>query len=313
MMHYGSSPQVTECKDCDCSDIKGADVKINNRTLDYQQTVRTFVCGSIYTLIESDHQTAMSYTAIWSGKCTMFITESISEWIANDLEDRLRSFLINESMPLIDLNKRDTYGQTALTTAASSNKTSIVKMLLTEYSHRVDVNGTNGSGWTALNCAAATNKAEASPKSDEIRDEIVCMLLNHNGVDVDLPNNHGYSPFMSAANSGRHHVVRMLLNHGGVDVNRTSTITTWRGGGNALNCAAWEGDAKMVQLILDNGVDANYVNHGCIQIILNDPTSGGGVRNYTPLAGAVSKGHEDVVTLLLKHSEINVHCINGDG
>ena len=251
MMHYGSSPQVTECKDCDCSDIKGADVKINNRTLDYQQTVRTFVCGSIYTLIESDHQTAMSYTAIWSGKCTMFITESISEWIANGMEDRLRSFLINESMPLIDLNKRDTYGQTALTTAASSNKTSIVKMLLTEYSHRVDVNGTNGSGWTALNCAAATNKAEASPKSDEIRDEIVCMLLNHNGVDVDLPNNHGYSPFMSAANSGRHHVVRMLLNHGGVDVNRTSTITTWRGGGNALNCAAWEGDAKMVQLILN--------------------------------------------------------------
>ncbi|KAI2494855.1 hypothetical protein MHU86_19659 [Fragilaria crotonensis] len=66
----------------------------------------------------------------------------------------------------------------------------------------------DGHDWTALMWA-----------SDKGHMEVVCVLLNHAEVDVNIKGAFGLTALAHASGNGNLEVVRALLNHNGVDVN----------------------------------------------------------------------------------------------
>ena len=112
--------------------------------------------------------------------------------------------------PVIDVNKANYSGWTAVMIAAASGKTEIVKALLTVPG--IDVNKTADDGYTAIIAAAEKGHSE-----------VVRALLSAPGIDVNkVEEQRGYTSIMHAASEGHTEVARALLAAPGIDLNRRS-------------------------------------------------------------------------------------------
>ena len=107
---------------------------------------------------------------------------------------------------VIDVNSKDSNGQTALTWAAEWGKEKPVELLLNHPGINVNLQGK----WccTALMWAALEGK-----------EKVVELLLNHPGIDVNLKDDEGQTALMLAMGlMAKEKVVELLLNHPGIDV-----------------------------------------------------------------------------------------------
>ena len=122
--------------------------------------------------------------------------------------------------------------------------------------------------------------------AQEGHEEAVMLLLVHENINVNKPNNFGETPLFMAAAHGHAQVVRILLEDGRVE---DKALTT--DGSTPLYIAAQEGKLDVVQVLLAHDADVNQTE--------NDET--------TPLYIAAQNGHAEVVRLLLADDNIDVN------
>ncbi|KAF0718207.1 hypothetical protein As57867_001832, partial [Aphanomyces stellatus] len=126
--------------------------------------------------------------------------------------------------------------------------------------------------------------------SEDGHAEVVRMLLDHGGVDINIGGENGKSALISASMNGHAEVVRMLLDHGGVDINVVD-----RNGISALISASMNGHAEVVRVLLDHGgVDINVVER----------------YGQTALIRASENGHAEVVRVLLDHGGVDINVVD---
>ena len=105
--------------------------------------------------------------------------------------------LLLDSTDQINLNARNTRGQTAFIMSCAYGQISIVQFLL---SHpKVEVNTHDNKGWTALVWACAKNHKD-----------VVKLLLDHSDrkIDLNVRNDSGWTAFIWACQEGRKYVVK---------------------------------------------------------------------------------------------------------
>jgi ankyrin repeat protein len=169
----------------------------------------------------------------------------------------------------VDINAKDAWGNCLLTLAAVAGHLSLVKLIL-DPPYNANMNVETKDCWTALSLAAR-----------EGHSEVVKMLLEKDGVDMNKANSRGYTPLSLAARSGHTEIVKLLLEKDGVDVNKADSF-----GGTALSFAARGGHSEIVKLLLEkDGVDVNKANS----------------QGSTPLSFAARWGHTEVVKMLIQH------------
>jgi ankyrin repeat protein len=106
---------------------------------------------------------------------------------------------------VIDVNSKNSVGQTALMRAADNGKEKAVELLLNHPG--IDVNLQDRYGWTALIWAAYNGREKA-----------VELLLNHPKIDVNVQDKSGCTALMWGARWGKEKCVKLLLNYPGIDV-----------------------------------------------------------------------------------------------
>ena len=149
--------------------------------------------------------------------------------------------------------------------------------------------------------------------------ELVTVLINGGGYNVNQQDSGGRTPLAWAARNGHGGVVKLLLERGNVDPNCPD-----KNDRTPLGCTALEGHEGVVKLLLEReNVDPNRPDRlgngplgwaaicgreGVVKILLErqdvDPNR---PNNYdlTPLACAAVGGHEEVVKLLLGKENID--------
>ena len=178
----------------------------------------------------------------------------------------------------INLNEKDSYGDTALIIAAYRGHVDILKVLL---GHRdIDINIKHRChGDTALILAAYHGHKD-----------IVKALLGHRGINVNIKNEDGDTALIIAVNRGHKDIVKALLARKVVHVNFIN-----RDGYTALMLAAECGHEETVKDLLGHrDIDVNIENSDW----------------ETALMIATKCGHEDIVEALLRKEGIDVNIQN---
>jgi len=121
----------------------------------------------------------------------------------------------------------------------------------------------------------------------------VALLLARGDIDPDKPDNYGQTPLWGASFNGREGVVGLLLARGDVDPNKPNNS-----GETPLWCASNNGREGVVRLLLSRG-DVNP----------DEPD----VLDQTPLWRAAFHEHEGVMKLLLAQGDVNPDKPDYDG
>lgn len=175
---------------------------------------------------------------------------------------------VQQSLPINE-------GWTALHYAIESNNYNTVEVLV---SNGANLNLQTGHGYTPLAWAA------------EIGDIKLSLLLIRSGADVNICTSEGSSPLMLASKNGFYEITKTLLSYGAqIDASDSGNmiaklITSDDVGMNPLTLAASNNHHLVVQLLIDNRANLNFVS-----------------RRGTAVMLATENGHEKVVQLLVRH------------
>jgi len=123
--------------------------------------------------------------------------------------------------------------------------------------------------------------------------EIVAVLLQMEGCDINQTDSPGNTPLMWAARNGHEGVVKTLLGRDGVNPNKPDNR-----GGTPLRRAADRGHEGVVKMLLGRA-DVNPDKQDKV--------------GQTPLYGAAFDGHEGVVKMLLGRDDVNPDKPDNDG
>ena len=215
--------------------------------------------------------------------------------------------------PKIDINLAGQNGITPLFCAAQNGQVKVVELLLAEPG--INVNLATTSGVTPLFAATLHGCAE-----------IVTLLLAAPGINVNpvVPENNA-TPLQCAVYMGYKDIAGLLLAAPGIDIDRCA-----EGGSSLLFIAVQSGFLGIAEQLVRHGVAVNpaacegatplyaAINSGDVQAVrilltardtrINQPTGEG----IVPLGFAVSRGHKDIVELLLRHgADPNARGITG--
>ncbi|OAA74311.1 Ankyrin repeat-containing domain protein [Akanthomyces lecanii RCEF 1005] len=214
----------------------------------------------------------------------------------------------------VNVNAKDSSGQTPLSRAAENGHEAVVKLLLA--TDKVGVDAKDDDGLTPLMYAAgngheavaklllvtnkvdvdARDRSERTPLSYAAKNghvAIVKLLLATNKVDVDAKDSYGQTPLLRAAENGHVTVIKLLLATDKVNVDIKNI-----GGCTPLLFAAWDGHEAVVKLL----ITTNKVN---VDIKGDD--------GRTPLSHAAENGHEAVVKLLLATDKVDTDAKDNCG
>ena len=173
----------------------------------------------------------------------------------------------------VDVNTKDTDGNTALILAAGHGQRACIQKLI-EKGAKIDER--NGIGETALIVASRSGYKD------------MVELLIKNGADVNLKTNDGNTAFTFASYNGHNEVVDILKKSGAVHIKyQDPKILT----------AALTGDVNTLKALLEKGVSPNTIDL---------------VAGETPLMYAIGQKHIECVKLLLEFgADVNRKANNG--
>ena len=206
-------------------------------------------------------------------------------------------------LPEVDVNHRDGDNNTALHWAVEQNHTDIAQLLIDA---GADIEMKNCDGCSPLHCACDSGALD------------VVKMLVEAGAGVRDTDNGGSTCLTLAASCGCTETVRYLVGLPEVDVNhRDSDNNT------VLHCASGEGDADVVQLLIDAGADIEMKNSGSsplhcacqsgvLKIVKMLVEAGAGVcatnnDGDTCLTIAAYFGHTETVRYLVGLPEVDVN------
>ncbi len=263
--------------------------------------------------------------------------------------DQHTFFRLLVSCPGINLNARNQQGNTALMIAARKGHIIIVQQLLAQ--QNIDVN-VHQDGRTALHGAVANGHRDivqcllmkdgidinmrykagdltpllfACQRDDN---EIICLLLDHPTININVPDLKGTTALMIAAARGNREIVQRLL------VKPEIQINIQNGHGiTALMCAVYYGHKEVAQLLLgQQGININAVsntgdtalviaiqksNKEITKLLLDNPGTDFQLANQsngmTPLMIAAKEGHAEIIGLLLVKHNISINVQDKDG
>ena len=222
--------------------------------------------------------------------------------------------LLSRYHPEQILQKQD--GQTTLLMyAAQGGNANVMKMLLDREPHAFHIK--DGSGQNALFYAVRWKRKEA-----------VAMLLAQEGVEAFLADNDGHTPLSYGIESGNDGVVRLLIDHPSVRATltdkqsqthlfqaaRKGTVSAvdllLRRQGVLVNSRTVEGYTPLAIAARHNSIGVAWLLllRDDVEVDLPDLES-----QKTPLIVAASRGHENMVKLLLDTGKVNTNHrdING--
>lgn len=128
-------------------------------------------------------------------------------------------------------------------------------------------------------------------KSAQKGDTDIMVHLLHSGVDINLHDETGQTPLITAALAGQVNIARLLID------NKADIMARTMKGMTALHAAAYSGDVEIATMLIAKGAD------------VNDQANIAGV---TPLHAAAEEDHSAVVKQLVKSgADISRLEING--
>ena len=200
-------------------------------------------------------------------------SETALNYAARQNCGKAMELLINKGA---DVNARDQHGDTPLMVAAFYGNIPIMEMLL---DNRSDVNARNEENRkTALHYAAGKYSLKAT------------ALLIDKGADVNVQNQHGKTPLMTAIFSETLQIVELLMDNG-ADIGPYDNLNSET----ALNYAAKQSSGKTLRLLIEKGVDVNLK------------------VKYTALMTAAWYGHvNNVLTLIEAGADLNIEIHGHD-
>lgn len=169
-----------------------------------------------------------------------------------------------------DVNCRDVRGRTPILRATEGGHINVFKILL---GNGAQIHSVDNEGQSALHYAASNGHAE-----------ILRLLLAQANVDVNLNDDHSWTPLAHAAVNGHIVVVQSLLDRPGVRIDTKDKCQR-----TPLLHAARQGHTAVVDLLLGAKSDSNIHDQNAI----------------TPLSFAASNGHEEVFKTILKSGKID--------
>ncbi|XP_019859935.1 PREDICTED: ankyrin repeat domain-containing protein 50-like, partial [Amphimedon queenslandica] len=245
----------------------------------------------------------------------------------------------------VDVNATDERNNTPLGIACIKGHTEIVKLLLKQ--DKNNIKNTNTKTPTGIPLCMA--RAKGQPKRVDInhknaenrtplgsachegRTEIVKLLLEQDGVNVNATDKDSCTALQIAFMKQHTEIFELLLKHKGVDVNVTDKDNR-----TPLGIACHEGRTEIVKLLLEqdrvcvNATDKD--SHTALQIAFEKQPQkqhteivelllkhkGVDVNvtdkdNLTILHSACERGHTETVELLMKREDIDVTKCNKDG
>ncbi|RXW16981.1 hypothetical protein EST38_g8870 [Candolleomyces aberdarensis] len=147
------------------------------------------------------------------------------------------------------------------------------------------------------------------------RDAVVRGLLSQPDININVEDEHGWTPLSHAAWNNHRSICHMLLTH--------PEIQLCAGKASPLVRAAFRGHHEIAQMLLQpiHGVDANATEEGwtvlaaatnsgstaLVQILLARDDVDVNLGRHPPLIVAVCKGHTAIVQILLAHGLTNVN------
>ncbi|EXJ54137.1 hypothetical protein A1O7_09474 [Cladophialophora yegresii CBS 114405] len=198
-------------------------------------------------------------------------------WASKAEQDELVQLILERCS--VDVNARDSEGQTALSLAAFSGSLTTMKMLLDA---GADANCQDKQGAAPLSYAASTG-----------HEEKVELLLKTTHINVNVQDNGGDTPLLRAVRGMAVAKVALLLEHQDVDVNIRD-----KDGDTALLGAVALRDESVASLLLKrDGVDANAQDKDGV----------------TPLLRAVKGKRHPMVKLLLERRFVDVNARDPSG
>ncbi|KAM5349338.1 hypothetical protein ACJ41O_005843 [Fusarium nematophilum] len=231
----------------------------------------------------------------------------------------------------INIDRKDSRGQTPLWWAAVEGHEAIVRLLLDRGAH---AETTDGRGRTPLWMAAPRGHVavvrlllDGGAHTEEVADEgegrtplwmaaanghvAVVRLLLDRGAHTEAADEWGQTPLSRAAQRGREGVLRLLLDRG------AHTEAADGRGVTPLGMAAANGHEAVVRMLLDRGAHTEAADEGegrtplwtaaangheaVVRMLLDRGayTEAADIGSRTPLLWAAARGHEAVVRLLL--------------
>ena len=212
-----------------------------------------------------------------------------------------------------NLRSRTSDGKTALHYASLESAQGLDMMrLLLESEDKDIMNVGDDNGQTPLHYAAERDFTDG------------IKLMVEYGVDTDITDRYGFSPYLWAVIAGQRSATLLLLTLG-VDVNSTSAD-----GKSALGWAASLGYSSIAELLVEKGADVMHMTRNTQMVPLEEAAACGNFLtvqlllrfgadpNYRDRGGwsaihwAAEEGHLEVVRLLLKDGA-NVNAVSSYG
>lgn len=148
-----------------------------------------------------------------------------------------------------DINAREDYGNTALSSAAYKGHTDTVQLLITA---GADINANKRGGGTALHSAALGNHKE-----------VVQLLVAH-GADVDAKNDYGDTALSIVAGWGHTEVAQLLVTKGAdIEAKNCNGITALMEAARQINHRVYPicSFLAILQILIAHGADVDAKDH----------------------------------------------------
>ena len=173
-------------------------------------------------------------------------------------------------------------GGNATIAKKASKHNQVVELLVNEMPADLDINLVNSQERNRTALMTATRLGHF---------EMVEVLLNHQGINVDLQDENGMTALYLAAREDHYQIAQLLL-----DAEASMDVIDYHAGRSPLRCAAERNYKETVGLLLEYGADP----------ALKDREGG------TPMLRAVNRGAEIALMEMMKHP-IDMECVDDEG
>ena len=193
----------------------------------------------------------------------------------------------------VNVNSQDHKGRTPLSYAAGEGPYGDKTVALLLGDEKVNADSQDHEGRTPLSHAVGASRYRGtSPsrrkQSKKEHQSLVKMLLDHNNTNVQTPDHNGWTPLSWAVQADHPNLAELLLPYGQQGVDQKD-----RNGETPIGISFREGSDEILKLLSEHGVID-------LKELSND------VHAWNRISDAISRGHRELLDLLLKFSHLDL-------